>query len=419
MYIIHIVETRELIVVKNETVNDEITENYDEDENNEYDSEDSDSWITYEEEDDERSKFNTVKLPLPSIVMHIEIRSTFKSKIEYEYKIGFAYSLTKKIEHVLEKYINSDDDAKLVSLFFCNNQIYNIHDLNDPNIVRTLKLKIDLAPSLMKLHPIIDKIIKNTRNTQNEVQSIVTGVEVTRQAFQLQQHLNHYSPSNNTLIITYNPLQSCIFKNGWQRDITHPVHIYRTAYSADLSGFYNGFELESLYNGWMKQQSCTETVNNLNNEPDLLVALSQLSGYNRKYEIILVPSTIALKDAFLKKYCIPIAPIIDAISTKGLLFFLYKGLLYFLNVQKYDLDTVTNNKRSLLSQIKLNIIEGGADLMSSDELYTGDCNRLRSCVKRNSRDITIRWLKLGCGSCSLYEPSGISRIKGNPNVSEE
>eukprot|EP01084_Bolivina_argentea_P031227 57807_1 len=198
MYIIHIVETRELIVVKNETVNDEITKNYNEDENYDYDSEDSDydEWLTFEpEEDDKDDEHLQLKKMVPST--HIEIRSTFKSKIEYEYKIGFAYSLTKKIEHVLEKYINSDDDAKLVSLFFCNNQIYNIHDLNDPNIVRTLKLKIDLAPSLMKLHPIIDKIIKNTRNTQNEVQSIVTGVEVTRQAFQLQQHLNHYSSSNN------------------------------------------------------------------------------------------------------------------------------------------------------------------------------------------------------------------------------
>eukprot|EP00483_Globobulimina_turgida_P006780 UN06792 len=40
--------------------------------------------------------------------------------------------------------------------------------------------------------------------------------------------------------------------------------------------------------------------------------------------------------------------------------------------------------------------------------------RLRSTIKRNSRDIMLRWLKIGCGSCFLHEASGRQTEIGPP-----
>lgn len=60
----------------------------------------------------------------------------------------------------------------------------------------------------------------------------------------------------------------------------------------------------------------------------------------------------------------------------------------------------------LTSLIRSNIVEDEVDYMDPVTITNSNKERLRSCVKRNNKDVILRWIKIGCGSCFICEKSG-------------
>ena len=346
--------------------------------------------------------------------------------------------------------------------------------------------------------------------------NLVNGVEITRNALLLQQtyidqyenekefkmdqhEIEDYEPINNTLVISYNPLQSSIITDNLSKDITHPIHIYRSAYSELLDNFVNRYQLESIYNCWMNKFKFPETMDILCNKRhkvkpkvNIIDSLVQLIRYNKKYELLMVPSSIKLKQSFLDNQCIKISPDPEDIANYRVTF-IYKGLIYkhgtknkhkdpnqlYLQLKKMEHEKKQKNKENiqndkkesiinkidgkkdrvtkinhkeeidpfpldaikfLIRVVKQNIIEDALDFMDPDYNYddiTKNNNttttkekkqqktrrstttasttttqqqqqrqrpqRLRNCIKRNNKDIMLRWIKIGCGSCFVHE----------------
>jgi len=101
--------------------------------------------------------------------------------------------------------------------------------------------------------------------------------------------------------------------------------------------------LKTLYSEWMLTFN---PKNDVKFEDDLqerhttiIDALSTLLRLNRKYDIILVPSSINVNTSFLSEECELIAPHHEAIS-EWRISFLYKGNLYrfdeIKHQQRYD-----------------------------------------------------------------------------------
>eukprot|EP01084_Bolivina_argentea_P227231 383788_1 len=384
----------------------------------------------------------------------IEIKSIFESTIEYECEMSTVYSSVINIQDLIHKYRNVNtqwtmDEHKLLT-FLYNNDIYNQHDINSWGYklkMNALKTKWSECNESIykKIGKQLDNFIrciqndKSLTNTKFCNGNVVNGVEITRNGTLLQQYIrlffmkygskNGKYLNNNTLILTYNPIQSCITTTKIIKDITHPIHIYRSAYSQNLDYFYNEFQLKCLYNKWMKQpQMYPQTVDILFKQKDLTMpkanaidTISLLIRYSKKYEIVLVPSSIEINNMFLNEKCNQIAPDIDALSGHRVSF-LYKGILYYYlkkNVEetKSDDGFFLDEIKSLIKNIKENIIDNSIDYMDVKYITNNkNENRLRSIVKRYYKDTMLNWLKIGCGSCFIHEPSG-HQIEIGPPIS--
>ena len=84
-----------------------------------------------------------------------------------------------------------------------------------------------------------------------------------------------------------------------------------------------------------------------------------------------------------------------------------------------DDEQVVQNIEFLISVIKQNIVEDGLDYMDPVSIKASRRQRLRSCVKRNNKDIMLRWIKIGCGSCFIHEQSGRTYEVGPADNEEE
>ena len=136
------------------------------------------------------------------------------------------------------------------------------------------------------------------------------------------------------MVITYNPLQSVVVTNDNVRDITHPVHLYNAAYAKEMDSFFSDFQLDDIYNDWMKKPQFPPTVALLHAQmmeqdpvQNMVDTLSKLIRYNKKYDVVLVPSSVMLDPEFLKKNCFSIAPKIEALAVNRV-GFMYKGIFY-------------------------------------------------------------------------------------------
>merc|ERR1719242_1058283 len=264
---------------------------------------------------------------------------------------------------------------RLIALFH-EQQIYNEFDLNDEVMNGVIKSYFDQnkhEPRDYRISLQFNALMHRLKGDNDELSTsqsaegirIVSGVEVTRNAVLLQQQYLKYlratdqdimeQKENNmmtkpvmtmspmttdkgqemkSMVITYNPLQSVVVTADTVTDITHPVHLYNAAYSKGMDFFFDDHYLDEISNDWMKKPYLPMTVSFLykqsnENEPiqNMVDTLSKLLRYNKKYDIILVPSTVTLNQQYLNEQCFSIAPQIEAVAANRV-GFLYKGIYY-------------------------------------------------------------------------------------------
>ena len=93
------------------------------------------------------------------------------------------------------------------------------------------------------------------------------------------------------------------------------------------------------------------------NPPQNIVdTLAKLVRFNKKYEVIMVPSSVTLKQNFLMKECFAIAPHADAVAVNPVAF-LYKGLFYIYPKKNVSDNIFTNNPYLIMSLVKQTIDE--------------------------------------------------------------
>ena len=191
----------------------------------------------------------------------------------------------------------------------------------------------------------------------------------------------------------------------------------------------------------------SENYNQINQYDDIeryttiINALSTLLRFNRKYDIILVPSSINLDKKFLLFECQLIAPHHEAIS-EWRISFLYKGNLYRFDEYKHQ-QRFNNNDNNInyeqqeeeekifMDEVKV-VLRHLHDNIKNDEIDSLDPKmdifddndddddnnnhniRLRGKIKRTSCDKIFRWLNIGCGACFLQESNGKTIEIGPP-----
>eukprot|EP01084_Bolivina_argentea_P217346 369032_1 len=390
VYIINITETRELIVIQDESKQ----------EDDDYDSEE-DEWITFEPEEDDFPTFEVEDL-------RIAIKSQFECRIEFEYQVSAVHS-TKKIHNLMEEYC-MDVNYKILQTFFHDNNVYNEYDLNEKYIVNKLRSVLnksyDSTMRFVKLYQQFEEFMSKVEHEQFNSNDVA----VTQNAMLLQKWIkmrmqdenNIYS--NNILLMTYNPIQSVVLTNKSTTQITHPVDFYRSIY---LAGFCNDLELNKLYNGWMKPPVFPQTVSLLykpkdEDQPDVnfIDTMSLLIKRNTKHTVILVPSSVVIEKEFLERYCDMIALDVDACSVYENLF-LYKGIVY---VNK----TKNVNKFQLIKKLKQHIIDNVFNTESRYFMYG------------INKDVTLYWLSIGCGKCFIEQSGKINEIQSlSGNLEDE
>ena len=173
-----------------------------------------------------------------------------------------------------------------------------------------------------------------------------------------------------SMVITYNPLQSVVVTKDSVRDVIHPVHLYTAAYSDKMDSFLHSFQLEDIYNDWMKKPEFPKTVSLLyqqsqETEPvqNMVDTLSKLIRYNKKYDVVLVPSSVMLDPEFLEKNCFSIAPKIEAIAVNRV-GFMYKGIFYVRKKKPSGLVINTDNLKK--TQVAIPVDDAKDDQKESD-----------------------------------------------------
>ena len=350
------------------------------------DQEDDDKWLTFEPEEDDQPREKESE-PQRRVVL----KSQFECNIKYEFEMCSVDSPVLTVEDIMvmqnDKKNWTIEDHKLLTQFH-NHNVWNKFDLLDKQLITKLKSQLLKNPNsnsdTNKLKLLEAKFTKFTeavkplldKNKINDplTQHVIAGVEVTRNAKLLQQYIQKFRRYNNNedeklfdyldgddaeiiesnndriMIVAYNPIQTVVVTSTMIKDVTHPIHLYRAAYD---ERFYPKDQIHQLNAEWM--QTATKNANIIN-------ALSTLLRYNKKYEIILVPSSIHLdKENFLNKRCEMVAPEHESIADYRITF-LYKGLLY-----RYDKKKAKKFKQQSLSIIKQQSMGGLDDLDDDDE----------------------------------------------------
>merc|ERR1712129_216463 len=187
-------------------------------------------------------------------------------------------------------------------------------------------------------------------------------------------------------------------------------------------------------NEWMRQPVMPSSVDALYDQTrrerpsvNIIDVLSKLIRYNKKYDIVMVPSSVCLRSEWLESIAVNrFACHLDAIE-KRRCSFMYKGCLFGYTVgKKEDSDDEKEEEHSdeffldeiktLVRKIRENIIENAIDWM--DPIDTTIKDRMRGRIKRNNRDTELRWLQIGCGSCFLQSSMG-KQTEIGPPVSQD
>jgi len=282
----------------------------------------------------------------------------------------------------------TNEDRKLLTQFHIHS-IYNKFDLLDKQLISKLKTKLikenntggdanklKLLNKFTKFTEAVKGLLDQHKIPKPLTQYVIAGVETTRNAKLLQEYIGkfrRYHPNlednktadldgdaeiieaNNdkTMIVAYNPIQTVVVTSQIIKDVTHPIHLYRAAYDEK---FYPKDQIHQLNAEWMQTQ--TKNANIIN-------ALSTLLRYNKKYEIILVPSSIHLdKENFLETRCEMVAPEHESIADYRITF-LYKGLLY--RYDKKKAKKYKQQKSLSLSIMKQQSLMSGLDDLDDDE----------------------------------------------------
>eukprot|EP01084_Bolivina_argentea_P261652 442270_1 len=359
---------------------------------------DEDGWFAVEYESDSQNVTN--KETKSNEDKRIEIESIFKCSIKYECEMAIVYSDTINIKEAINKYIktqnNNEKEWTIDNLRFLkylyDNHIYNVYDLK--NKCEINKIKTTLSNDDNKgLRNKLNKLIKyvedeNITNNSKIKKNTLNGLEVTRNGCLLQQALpNEYV--YNTLIFTYNPLQNCIITPTINKHISHPIDIYANAYSSTFDYYLSEYQLHKLY-----LPLC-----------DLLFNITILIRYNKKYEILLVPSSIYLNELFLQSECKQIAHNHESIGNHRLTF-IYKGMIYLYPSQKVEEsdDTISgfsvDERKELEQKLLENII-----IDPQSHLHYDSYKWIRNTIIYNQKNTIIRWLRrlrIGCGSCFIH-----------------
>lgn len=416
-------------------------------------------WLTFEKIDEPQHMIERKE---------IRYESRFSCKIVYEFDMAVVentLNVTVTDLLTLHKPMNMwhANDHRLVQ-FFEENAIYNQSDLLNMQVSQKLEkyLEIECMKShdkrhetlLVKFRDFMDNLPKilNSNNVYQPLKEhCIAGVQIARNAKLLQQYIERFrrckglesieANHDRVMVIAYNPIQTCVVTSTKFMDVTHPIHIYRAAYDEKL---YPESQLHELFPEWMEINSDhhkNKAIDPKEYEPtqcSIVSAITTLLRYNKKYDIILVPSSISIKDVFLRKRCRKIPSHHEAIADYRITF-LYKGLLYqFLKRQPkyapaYNNASTTEDGimddddggeefdiredrlfideiKHLLHTLHNNISEDVNDSMDPMVTTGSHTNiqykRLRSSIKRKHTEQIIRWLNVGCGSAFLCEECG-------------
>jgi len=313
-----------------------------------------------------------------------------------------------------------------------------------PDLLRANGFAVGSVGDLTAKHPRANSVICSTKTTRNA--KVLSDFICAFRRFDPARHsiasedveVICGNREDKLLIVAYNPLQTVVLSEKEIKDVSHPIHLYRAAFDEKL---YPAFD-DKLCCEWMRSD--------IKKKANIIDEIATLLRYNKKYEIILVPSSIHLDGAnFLSSRCQMVAPEHEAIADHRITF-LYRGLLYrydkkkakeFLRkkqqkfYQNDEDDFDDDDDKIFVDEIKFllrllndNICNQLPDSMDSFDVDRGllfDCGdenkkivqalsekeriggiNLRASIRRKPSERIFRWLNVGCGSCFLHENSG-------------
>eukprot|EP01083_Nonionella_stella_P271026 918047_1 len=251
-------------------------------------------------------------------------------------------------------------DYKLLTLFdACG--VYSRQDLEDKSLINKLQTRSMKDEELSKTFAVFMKELNSNESHQRKRDCVQIKVGLSRNAKCLLQDIEEYN--DNTLIIGYNPLQTVVVSSTSFQSVTHPIHLYRAALDHH---FYPQEMTSLLWPEWMSISTDGESV---------ITAFAALIESDTTHDVILVPSSIALRQPFLTKHCQMIAPLCGAIGEWEVLL-LYKGMIYrMVNENGNQLEVVL---RRLYDNIKGTQVE----------------------------NIAFKLLHIGCGICFFQSVNG-------------